>query len=95
MRRFIVLWILLPMQLALADQVVLTSGEKLQCRIVEQTKKISKYEGIITFRQLRSVRGRKEHAIVISRKSEVLILDEGDRVRSRFGVPYGAELLVK
>ncbi len=29
---------------------------------------------------------------MISRKAEVLMLDEGDRVRSRFGVPYGAEL---
>ncbi|MFQ5512412.1 MAG: DNA-directed RNA polymerase subunit beta' [Candidatus Krumholzibacteriia bacterium] len=64
-------------------------------RIVEQSRKISKYEGAITYRNLRSVKGRTGADIVISRKSEVLILDEGERVRSRFGVPYGAELLVK
>jgi DNA-directed RNA polymerase subunit beta' len=40
------------------------------------------------------VRGRSGKDIVISRKSEFLLLDEGDRVRSRFGVPYGAELQV-
>jgi DNA-directed RNA polymerase subunit beta' len=40
------------------------------------------------------VHGRSGRDIVISRKSEFLLLDEGDRVRSRFGVPYGAELKV-
>ncbi|MDH3215756.1 MAG: DNA-directed RNA polymerase subunit beta' [Candidatus Krumholzibacteria bacterium] len=64
-------------------------------RIVEQSKKVSKYDGTVTYRNLRSVKGRSGKQIVISRKSEVLILDEGDRVRSRFGVPYGAEVLVE
>jgi len=64
-------------------------------RIVEQSKKISKYDGGVTFKRLRAVEGRAGRDIVISRKAEVLILDAGDRVRSRFGVPYGAELLVK
>lgn len=40
MRRFIVLWILLPMQFAIADEVLLTSGENLQCQIVEQTAQL-------------------------------------------------------
>ena len=40
------------------------------------------------------MRGRSGKDIVISRKSEFLLLDEGDRVRSRFDVPYGAELNV-
>jgi DNA-directed RNA polymerase subunit beta' len=61
-------------------------------RIVEQTKKMSNHSGVINFRNLRSVKGEGGREIVISRKSEVLILDEGDRVRSRFGVPYGSEL---
>jgi DNA-directed RNA polymerase subunit beta' len=64
-------------------------------RIVEQSKKLSKYDGTVTYRKLRSVASRSGEQIVISRKAEVLILDEGDRVRSRFGVPYGAELLVE
>jgi DNA-directed RNA polymerase subunit beta' len=63
-------------------------------RIVEQSKKVSKHDGVIKFKNLRSVQGRKGRDIVISRKAEVLILDQGDRVRSRFGVPYGAELLI-
>ncbi|UCH83299.1 MAG: DNA-directed RNA polymerase subunit beta', partial [Candidatus Latescibacterota bacterium] len=64
-------------------------------RIVEQTQKISNHVGTITFKNLRSVKGSNGRDVVISRKSEVLILDEGDRVRSRFGVPYGAELLLE
>jgi DNA-directed RNA polymerase subunit beta' len=63
-------------------------------RIAEQTQKVSKHEGKITFRKLRAVKGRSDRDIVLTRKSEVLLLDEGDRVRSRFGVPYGAELHV-
>lgn len=64
-------------------------------RIAEQTQKISKHEGTISYRNLRAVKSNQEHAIVISRKAEVLILDEGDRVRSRFGVPYGAALFIE
>ena len=40
MRRFIVLLILLPVQFALADEVLLSSGEKLQCQVVEQTAQL-------------------------------------------------------
>ncbi len=63
-------------------------------RIAEQTRKTVKYPGKATFKGLRFVRGRSGKDVVISRKSEFLLLDEGDRVRSRFGVPYGAELQV-
>jgi DNA-directed RNA polymerase subunit beta' len=64
-------------------------------RIAEQTQKIVKYPGRATFKNLRVVTGRNNNTVVISRKAEFLLLDEGDRVRSRFGVPYGADLLVK
>jgi DNA-directed RNA polymerase subunit beta' len=64
-------------------------------RIAEQTEKLVKYPGRATFKDLRVISGRTGVDVVISRKSEFLLLDEGDRVRSRFGVPYGAELLVK
>ncbi len=63
-------------------------------RIAEQTQKTTKYSGTLSFKSLRSVKRNGERSIVISRKSEILILDDGDRVRSRFGVPYGAELLI-
>jgi DNA-directed RNA polymerase subunit beta' len=63
-------------------------------RIAEQTQKTVKYPGQATFKGLRTVTGRHGKSVVISRKSEFLLLDEGDRVRSRFGVPYGAELNV-
>jgi DNA-directed RNA polymerase subunit beta' len=61
-------------------------------RIAEQTQKTVKYAGRATFKGLRTVTGREDREVVISRKSEFLLLDEGDRVRSRFGVPYGATL---
>ncbi|MCK5618943.1 MAG: DNA-directed RNA polymerase subunit beta', partial [Candidatus Krumholzibacteria bacterium] len=61
-------------------------------RIAEQTQKIVKYPGRVTFKDLRVVTGRNNNTVVISRKAEFLLLDEGDRVRSRFGVPYGADL---
>ena len=64
-------------------------------RIAEQTQKIVKYPGRVTFKDLRVVTGRNNNTVVISRKAEFLLLDEGDRVRSRFGVPYGADLRVK
>ena len=64
-------------------------------RIAEQTQKIVKYPGRVTFKDLRVVTGRHKNTVVISRKAEFLLLDEGDRVRSRFGVPYGADLRVK
>jgi len=63
-------------------------------RIAEQTQKVVKYPGRATFKNLRVVTGRADAHIVISRKAEFVLLDEGDRVRSRFGVPYGARLLV-
>ena len=64
-------------------------------RIAEQTQKTVKYSGRATFKSVRTVTGREGREIVISRKAEFLLLDEGDRVRSRFGVPYGAVLRVK
>jgi DNA-directed RNA polymerase subunit beta' len=63
-------------------------------RIAEQTQKAVKYPGRATFKNLRVVTGRSDAQIVLSRKAEFVLLDEGDRVRSRFGVPYGARLLV-
>ncbi|MFH1755274.1 MAG: DNA-directed RNA polymerase subunit beta', partial [Candidatus Latescibacterota bacterium] len=64
-------------------------------RIAEQTQKVSTHDGKVVFRKLRAVMGRSGREIVLTRKSEVLLLDEGDRVRLRFGVPYGAELHVE
>ncbi len=64
-------------------------------RIAEQTQKTVRHGGTARFENLRTVTGREGDEIVISRKAEFLLLDEGERVRSRFGVPYGAVLKVK
>ena len=42
----------------------------------------------------RTVTGRQGENIVIGRKGEISIIDEAGRVRSRFGLPYGAKLFV-
>jgi DNA-directed RNA polymerase subunit beta' len=64
-------------------------------RIAEATQKMVKYSGRASFKGLRTVTGREGREIVVSRKAEFRLLDDGDRVRSRFGVPYGAELRVE
>jgi len=64
-------------------------------RIAEQTQKTVKYPGHVAFKKLHFVEGRGGDFVVISRKAEFQLLDEGDRVRARFGVPYGARLFVE
>ncbi len=64
-------------------------------RIAEQTQKTVTHPGRVTFKKLRKVSGRNDTQIVISRKAEFQLLDNQDRVRSRFGVPYGAVLKVE
>jgi len=63
-------------------------------RIAEQTQKVSTANGHVEIENLRTVTGRQGENIVIGRKGEVSIIDEAGRVRSRFGLPYGAKLFV-
>ena len=65
-------------------------------RIAEHTQKTTNHAGVVEMKKLRSVTNREGKEIAISRKGEVLIRDKkDDRVRARFGVPYGAVLTVK
>jgi len=65
-------------------------------RIAEQTQKTSKHPGIVEFRNIKTVTNKEGRVLAISRKGEILIRDEAsDRIRARFGVPYGAILTVK
>ncbi|OGP53985.1 MAG: DNA-directed RNA polymerase subunit beta' [Deltaproteobacteria bacterium RBG_13_52_11] len=64
-------------------------------RRVEETTLEAKMDGTIKFIDLRTVRNREGMRVVMSRKSEIAILDEEGRERKRYPVVYGAKLAVE
>jgi DNA-directed RNA polymerase subunit beta' len=65
-------------------------------RIAEQTQKTTNHPGVVQFKNSKTVVDRNGHVIATGRKGEILIRDEkSERIRARFGVPYGAALRVK
>jgi DNA-directed RNA polymerase subunit beta' len=65
-------------------------------RIAEQTQKTTNHPGIVQFKTIKTVADRLGNVIAVGRKGEILIRDEkSERIRARFGVPYGAALKVK
>ncbi len=65
-------------------------------RIAEHTQKTSTHSGVVQFNSIKTVVDRSGKIVTIGRKGEILIRDDkSDRVRARFGVPYGASLAVK
>ena len=63
-------------------------------RIAEQSGVQCKYEGTLKFINVRSVNREKDSAVVVSRDGELHIVDDKDRLRGRYNVPYGAHLLI-
>ena len=64
-------------------------------RIAEHTQKTANHPGVIELSNIKLVTHRDGGEVAISRKGEVIIRDvETERVRARFGVPYGATLHV-
>jgi DNA-directed RNA polymerase subunit beta' len=64
-------------------------------RIAEQTQKTTNHPGVVQFKAIRTVADRTKNVIAVGRKGEILIRDEkSERIRARFGVPYGAALKV-
>jgi DNA-directed RNA polymerase subunit beta' len=61
-------------------------------RIAEQSGVKSKYEGTLKFLKVRAVRRDDGSDIVVSRDGEIHIVDDQDRLRGRYNVPYGAKL---
>jgi len=61
-------------------------------RIAEQSGVKSKYEGTLKFIKVRSVERADGTQIVVSRDGEIHIVDDQDRLRGRYNVPYGAQL---
>jgi len=64
-------------------------------RIAEHTQKTTNHTGRVELSNIKLVKNREGDEIAISRKGEIIIRDaETERVRARFGVPYGAVLRV-
>jgi len=64
--------------------------------IAEQSQLTAKTGGKVVFGKLKSVPGEEpDSQIVLSRDSELRIVDEKDRTRQRYTVPYGCVLKVK
>ncbi|MGD8497008.1 MAG: DNA-directed RNA polymerase subunit beta', partial [Gemmatimonadales bacterium] len=64
-------------------------------RIAAQTQRKSKLEGTVGFERIVSVETPDGTHVVTSREGQILMRTEGDRVRSRLAVPYGATLHVE
>jgi DNA-directed RNA polymerase subunit beta' len=64
-------------------------------RIAEQSGVKSKYEGQLKCIHVRTVKGEAGTEVVVSRDGELHIVDDRDRLRGRYNVPYGALLRVK
>jgi DNA-directed RNA polymerase subunit beta' len=63
-------------------------------RIAAQSKVDAKYGGKVTFVNINAIARSDNSQIVVNRESEIHILDDRSRVRSRMKVPYGAVLAV-
>lgn len=61
-------------------------------RIAATTQRKSKLEGTIGFERIVAVETPDGAMVVISREGQIQMRTEGDRVRSRLAVPYGATL---
>ena len=64
-------------------------------RIAEQSKVTSKSEGKAVYKNIKFATKQDGDMVVLGREGELELLDERDRVRSRYTVPYSAILRVK
>lgn len=62
-------------------------------RIAEESRISAKLDGIVKFNNVKVERYRDGNLIVLSTRGELHIC-EGDKVRTRYSLPYGARLLV-
>ena len=63
-------------------------------RIAAQTQRKSKLRGTVGLERITTVEGADGQQVVTSREGQLLMRTEGDRVRSRLAIPYGATLHV-
>ncbi len=63
-------------------------------RIAEQSKVLSKSEGMVNFKNVRTTVRPDGETVVLSRDGEITITDDDGRTRSRYHVPYAGVLRV-
>src|SRR5574341_1642402 len=63
-------------------------------RIAEQSRVIAKTDGKVVFDRVRYVTRTDQEAVVLSRDGIITLLDEGNRPRARYNVPYSSTLKV-
>jgi len=64
-------------------------------RIEEQSKVTAKSEGKAQYKDIKSVTKKDGNVVVLGREGEISLIDEENRVRARYKVPYAATLRVK
>jgi DNA-directed RNA polymerase subunit beta' len=64
-------------------------------RIEEQSKVTAKSEGKVQYKDIKSVAKKDGNVVVLGREGEISLIDEENRVRARYKVPYAATLRVK
>ena len=64
-------------------------------RIAAESEVVSKGEGIVNYENIQFVEQSSGEIIAIRRNGQIKVIDDDNRIISRFTVPYGAHLLVK
>src|SRR5262249_26647881 len=60
----------------------------------EQSSLEARYEGIVRLDNVQAVE-KKDHLVVMNRHGEIVVQDDSGRERERYGLVYGARLMVK
>ncbi len=63
-------------------------------RIAEESRILAKVSGTVKFHLVKSVKAREDQVVVLSTKGEIHLY-EGEILRTRYTVPYGAKLKVE
>jgi len=64
-------------------------------RIAEQSQVTARVEGQVVFKKVRTVKRSNEEKVVLGKEGEIHLLDEQNRMRAKFNVPYAAVLKVE
>jgi DNA-directed RNA polymerase subunit beta' len=62
-------------------------------RLIAQSKEVTKIDGYVKFHNIETV-GHDSEVVVMNRTGELAVLDEQERERYRYNVPYGSFLKV-
>jgi DNA-directed RNA polymerase subunit beta' len=64
-------------------------------RIEEQSKVTAKSEGVVQYKDIKSVTKKDGNVVILGREGEISLVDQENRVRARYKAPYAATLRVK